>query len=390
MDRIPDFGEPALIHTFTNPVRSSRPAATLQKRHPADLRILSWNVLRDAPLNDRQRERFGNVLRATQPDIVCFQELYTASTPWAIRLVDEFLPLDADQGFWTARKQSDCITVSRFPITDTVAVDNNLITEIDTSGLLGRRSWILNAHTPCCDDQEGRLRETDNFMRLLRQRMEQARDSGEEPFAVFLVGDMNTGSSEREMLTMTEGLIFNTATDGPAFSPDWDDSGLTDVAALHTHDRRIDTWRSLGNRANISRLDYIFYSDSLVMPARSYVLNTRLVPASFRDANALSVLDTEGSDHLPLVADFRPLTLDPPFEATPADGSGWLADTWMGPLYHLDFPPLFSSRHGWLYQVEGRTGPGHWFYHFERGWLWLVPEFYPWAFAERSANWQIL
>jgi hypothetical protein len=227
-------------------------------------------------------------------------------------------------------------------------------------------------------------------MRLLRQRMEQARDSGEEPFAVFLVGDMNTGSSEREMLTMTEGLIFNTATDGPAFSPDWDDSGLTDVAALHTHDRRIDTWRSLGNRSNISRLDYIFYSDSLVMPARSYVLDTRLVPSDFRDANALSILDTEGSDHLPLVADFRPLTLDPPFEDTPADGSGWLADTWMGPLYHLDFPYLFSIRHGWLYQVEGSTGPGHWFYHFEQGWLWLVPAFYPWAFAERSATWQIL
>jgi exonuclease III len=390
LDRLPGFGESAALYRFENPIRASVPAETLERRAPSDLRILSWNVLRDAPMNPALEERFGKVLAATRPDIICFQELYEASTPWAIELVRRWVPLAPDEGFWRARKQADCITVSRFPILSSEAVDNNLITEIDTRAELGRISWILNAHTPCCENQEGRLRESDRFMARLRSRMEAARDSGEPPFAIFLVGDMNTGSSEREMLTMTEGWIHEPALHGPSFDPDWDGSGLTDLAPLHTHDRRLDTWRSLNNRSNTSRLDYIFYSDSLLLEARSFVLNTRLVPAGFLDQYGLSAADTDGADHLPLVADFRPVDAPDPWRAAPIEGSGWLPDTWMGPVRMLDFPFLYTVRHGWLYQAPEAVEGGAWFFHSGRNWIWTGPDHYPWIYQADLDQWDRL
>lgn len=390
LDRLPDFGQPAATLRFENPVRDSAPAASLDRLSPSDLRILSWNVLRDAPMNSALEERFGKVLAATQPDIICFQEMYEASTPWAIELVRRWLPLEPDEGFWRARKQADCITVSRFPILSSQTVDNNLITEIDTRSLLGRVSWVLNAHTPCCENQEGRLQESDHFMARLRSRMESARASYEQPFAIFLVGDMNTGGSEREMLTMTEGLIHNTTLYGSSFHPDWDGSGLTDLAPLHTHDRRIDTWRSLNNQANTSRLDYIFFSDSLVFPTRSYILNTRLVPENFLQHYGLSEADTDGADHLPVIADFRPVEAPQPWGTEPISGSTWLPNTWMGPVRMLDFPFVYTIRHGWLYQAPEGTEHGAWFFHFAKNWIWSGPEFYPWVYQADLGNWDRL
>jgi exonuclease III len=386
LDRLPGFGQTAALYRFEDPIRETAPAQTLQRHSPADLRLLSWNVLRDAPMNPALEERFGKVLAATRPDIICFQELYEASTPWAIELVRRWLPLGTGEGFWRARKQADCITVSRLPILSSEAVDNNLITEIDTRAQLGRVSWILNAHTPCCENQDGRLRESDRFMARLRSRMETARDSGERPFAIFLVGDMNTGSSEREMLTMTEGWIHEPALHGPSFDPDWDRTGLTDLAPLHTHERRLDTWRSLNNRSNTSRLDYIFFSDSLVLPTRSFVLNTRLVPATFLDQYGLSEAETDGADHLPLVADFRPVEAPEPWGSETIRGSGWLPETWMGPVQMLDFPFLYSARHGWLYQAPGADS-GAWFFHSRMNWFWSGPEHYPWIYQADLDQW---
>lgn len=386
LDRIPAFGSEPFLYHFKEPVRRQDPPESFEKRHPRDLRILSWNVLRDAPLNPAREDLFGRVLQATRPDIICFQEMYEASTPWAIALVNRWIPLE--EGFWTARKQFDCITVSRFPIEATRAVDNNLITEIDTRDLIGMKSWIFNAHLPCCDNTAGRLAESDKAMSFLRDRMSQASDGNEEPFAIFLVGDMNTGSSEREMLTLIEGSILQTHLHGPAFSPDWDGTGLTDVAALQTHERRLDTWRSLNNRSNASRLDYFFFSDSLLLSPRSFVFNSRRVPPSFLDAHGLTPADTDGSDHLPVFADFRRRSLPAPWAGRLLHGSGWLPDSWMGPLFFLDFPSLYSPRHGWLHLADSSSPEGGWFFSPGAGWFWTGPAAYPWFYSHNSRQWR--
>ena len=388
-DRLPDLGTSAGLHLLEGPLRPHAPAGTLRRRHPEDLRILSWNVLRDGPFKTGLEENFGRVLSALRPDIICFQELYEASTLETLRFVDKWVPLPEADEFWRARKQFDCITVSRYPIESTLAVDNNLITEIDTSAVLGRRSWILNAHTPCCDNADGRLRETDNFMAALRKRKEQALADGELPFAIFLVGDMNTGGSRREMLTMSEGEIDASFIKGPSFAPDWDGSGLADLAPLETHRRRIGTWRSLNNRTNTSRLDYIFYSDSLVFPARSYVLNTRNVPASFLDAAGLGFADTDAADHLPLIGDFRSTQPGAPWGDSQIDASAWMTDSWIGSLRFLDFPFLYSPLWGWMYQAGTASATGAWFYLYDDGWIWLDRLVYPWYYDSKMQKWKV-
>lgn len=386
-DRLPNLGTEACLHPLDGPVRPFPPAGTIERRHTEDLRILSWNVLRDGPFKTGLDANFGRVLAALQPDIICFQEIYEASTIEVLRYVEEWIPLADEERFWRGRKNFDCITVSRYPIESTRFIDDNLVTEIDTTAVLGHKAWILNAHTPCCGDEEGRLEETDNFMRLLRRRMEEARVSGEDPFAIFLVGDMNTGGSRREMLTMAEGAIFNTFTDGPAFDPDWDGSGLADLAPLWTHERRIDTWRSLNNSNNTSRLDYIFYSDSLVFPARSFILNTRKVPEDLLDAYNLAFADTDAADHLPLVGDFRSKQPGAPWGLAVIDPSGWMPDSWLGALNLLDFPIVYSHRLGWLYQGAPTSETGAWFYRYGTGWIWMDRSFHPWYYDAQIQGW---
>jgi len=389
LDRAPGFLDSGLVHRFTRPVRKTDPAGTFAKRKEEDLRILSWNVLRDAPLNEGAESRFGRVVAALKPDIVCFQELYTANTLWVIDFMNKWVPLEEGEGFWFAVKENDCITASRFPVDEFSSVDRNLITEIDTTKLLGQKSWILNAHTPCCDNEEGRIEETDNFMKRLRERKEAARRNQEPPFAIFLVGDMNTGGSEREVITMIEGNISDDFRDGPDFDPDWDRSALTDLAPLHSHGRRIDTWRSLNNRSNTSRLDYIYYSDSQVIPTRSFVLNTRLVPDEFLEEHGLTFADTDSADHLPVVGDFR-ATEDPfPGVDQQADGSGWLESTWLGDLYWLNQPRYYHTGLGWLHENQGPDDSSVWIFLYERdAWAWTSSQVYPWFFLPAEEGWE--
>lgn len=387
LDRLVDFGNPAIQIELRDPIPVQRETFQLEKYNSNDLRILSWNVLRDAPLSSGMESRFGRILEKARPDIVCFQELYEASVPWVIDFMNRWVPLNPAEGFWTARKRNDCITVSRFPIDEVEFVDANLITLIDTRELLGRRSWILNAHTPCCENSTGRISETDNFMARLRQRKAvfDNAGSGESPFAIFLVGDMNTGGSEREMLTMTEGLIFNELTDGPSFYPDWDGTSLVDLAPMHTHEQRIDTWRSLNNQSNTSRLDYIIYSDSVVVPTNSYVLNTRRVPVTFLNQNGLLATDTDGADHLPIIGDFRQRDLEIPFGDGLLEVDGWSRNGWLGDLYCLEIPYYYSVKLGWLYASQGSLG---WVYSYARGWVWMSPNFPNWIFDAQLMQWQ--
>lgn len=385
LDRVADFGSEAIYFTVDERPAIYESASDLRKRHANDLRILSWNVLRDGPLGSGMESKFGRIVQALRPDVVCFQELYQGTTPWAIQFMNRWVPLTEEEGYWTARKQNDCITVSRFAIEEVETVDANLITLVDTRELIGIKSWILNAHTPCCDNRSGRLAETDNFMRKLRERKAEAVAAGEEPFAIFLVGDMNTGGSEREVLTMTEGLIYNEFTDGPSFWPDWDETSLEDLAPRHTHRLRIDTWRSLNNQSNTSRLDYILYSDSLVVPVRAFVLNTRLVPVTFLSQEGLLATDTDGADHLPLWGDFRSVKPSEPFAGGLLQENGWVAGTQFGDVYLLDYPYVYVPSLGWLYQLESSTTG--WFYKFGEGWIWLRRENSGWYYSYASAQW---
>ena len=84
-DRLPDLGTEAGLHPLDGPVRPFSPAETMERRHPEDLRILSWNVLRDGPFKNGLDANFGRVLAALQPDIICFQEIYEASTIEVLR-----------------------------------------------------------------------------------------------------------------------------------------------------------------------------------------------------------------------------------------------------------------------------------------------------------------
>ncbi|MFP4541032.1 MAG: endonuclease/exonuclease/phosphatase family protein [Opitutales bacterium] len=387
LDRVPDFGAEALTYCFDDPVWLNHPENSLARSAPEDLRILSWNVLFDAPLaNEAAEARFGRVLAATRPDIVCFQELYDASAAWAREFMNTWVPLEPGAGFWRAVKNHDCITVSRFPIDDFRFVDGNLVTLIDTRSILGRRSYVLNAHTPCCANTTGRLEEMDAFMADLRGQMEAARAGEEAPFAIFLVGDMNIGGANREMLTMVEGDIHDERRHGGDFDPDWDGTGLTDAAPAIVLSDRIETWRSLGNRDNTSRLDYIIYADSVAQLSKRYVLNTRRVPEAFNARYGLTLADTDSSDHLPLVADFRPRAAPAPWGGATLEGSGWLADSWMGPVLLQRHPYVWSAEHERWFYVVPREG-GAWFHDRALGWWWTTPEVYPFFYVASAQSW---
>ena len=148
-NRVSDFA-PDLGATFHIDVpfhlRAPEVVDSLDKEDPGDIRIAAWNVLVDGPMNPQKEDAYGRILAATRPDIINFQELYDASTSWARNFVGKWIPLP--QGQWYVGKQNDCITVSRFPILDSWAVNGNLVVHVLTETLWGFDAVIVNAHTP--------------------------------------------------------------------------------------------------------------------------------------------------------------------------------------------------------------------------------------------------
>jgi len=295
--------------THTLDQRPTRPVEPIPitRARPGDLRILSYNVLFDSPWAPEQEPRFGRQLRAAAPDVVCFQEIYERSIDESIALVARWVdpPPGAE---WTGVRHEDNHLVTWMPILDSWPVGGNLFALVDTTEFVGAPSLIFNAHYRCCSADEERQEEADATIAFIRN----ARAPGEgaldlPPDApVFITGDLNLVGRARQLETLLTGDILDEETFGSDAAPDADGTSLADLFPRQTHADMTYTWRNDFSGFWPGKLDYIIYSDALLSVSRAFSIFTPNMPPETLAAHALEEDDSLASDHLPIVADFRP------------------------------------------------------------------------------------
>ncbi|MEX0323989.1 MAG: endonuclease/exonuclease/phosphatase family protein [Puniceicoccaceae bacterium] len=337
-DRIPNSGV-ELAYTVEGPLAVQGMPIQHTKRQTA-LRIVSWNVLRDAAFKSQNLQATLRILTALQPDIVMFQEIYDAPLQTVLDFFQENLQLPSGYQ-WSAVRKHDCITVSRFPILDSWPSDNNVISRHDTAELIGCDLLIANAHLPCCTNGEsGRVEESATMLNILDPIMSAP---GDTPLGLIIGGDLNSGGIAPELLLLSNDLIpFEMA------SP----------RHLYWHDQY--TWGSQGSFWGSSRLDFLLFDKERLFRDKAFILDTDTLPSAALQEMGLEADDTFISDHLPLVFDVRSPFLPGNWSDEPMAPDGSTTSSRLGAVNGMEFPWVYQMDLGWLYIPTGSDG-----------WLWI-------------------
>ena len=319
----------------------------IDRQQATDLRVVSYNVLRDTIFPDVdafQAVKFIRVVQALDPDVLNLQEIYSSySAADVVALLNGIAPLSGG-ATWFAHKGGDNVIASKYPLslkaTNTIPrKDGTALALVDLpDNRYEADLYVMNNHFTCCNSMEppepleprerSRQQEADALVNWMRD----ARTIGEFidlPYGtpMLVVGDLNI-INDPDILdplgTLLGGDIYYEETYGADSPPDWDGTSLSDAHPLHNGSGPDDyTWRSDipefdGNIYPPGRLDYILYTDSVIQEANKFVLNTVDMTTAERLATGLQTyditVDLVGAryDHLPVVVDFRIASIPEP------------------------------------------------------------------------------
>jgi len=300
-DRVPD--EAPLTFELSDAPASPPLPVSLERRDPDDLRVLTWNVLFDGLF--KRPAPFIRVLRAVDPDVVCFQEVWSHTARDAADQVSLAIPGST----WHGESTTDGLIVSRYPIARSHAIDEagNSWALIDLpDDRYATDLSIVSAHPACCDKEKQRQDELDGIAAWLRELATPGGDDVPAGTPTVVTGDMNLVGGASQVRTLLAGAIADEESFGPSHPADWDGSPLADAEPRHAGGRDTFTWRDASSSFAPGRLDYIVFSDSVAGLGNSFVLATEELDDATLERYGLRHDDTlEASDHLPVVADIR-------------------------------------------------------------------------------------
>ncbi|MBI9072504.1 MAG: endonuclease/exonuclease/phosphatase family protein [Melioribacteraceae bacterium] len=305
-DKLPNE-DGGLEFQFTSAIYSELPYS-IDKKDDENIRVLSYNVLFDNLHKSSRKNNFKRIFQALKPDIIGFQEIYDHSAKQTADLIKEFLP---DQTWYYSSTNSDNIYVGKYPVINSYPIDGNSAFLLDLEDA-GKEMLFISAHPPCCDNEFKRQKEIDHIMSLIRDLK-----NGTGPFTlqenspIVIVGDMNLVGYAQQQQTLINGDIQNTGSYGEKFSPDWDDTDLSDVKPFATGFPAAITWYNGNSDFSPGRLDYIVHSNSVLELKNSFTLLTPFIDIDTLSNHGIESSDVIlASDHLPTVADFsvKPLT----------------------------------------------------------------------------------
>ena len=277
---------------------------TIERLNESDLRVVSYNTLNEGILDSDRQDHFKRILQTIDPDIIALQE----HSDWdeIHDIIQSWFPQEQWYASWTYR---DLVILSRFQIihdANIISSERTMAALLDTEDELGKNLLIFNSHLSCCDNDEGRQEQVDEFSSVWRNWVQ----NGNGPFEIeygtpFIhLGDFNYVGYNQQVETIKTGDIINENDFGVDFLPDWDSTAIIDLFSRQTHKRMGYTWRNDGSSFNPGKLDYIFYSDASIDTGKHYILNTLAIDQTDLDNYNLQLDDTqEASDHLPLVFD---------------------------------------------------------------------------------------
>lgn len=312
-DQIPDEGQ-VISYTFDEDIGSNPPEFSIKKTADSYLRVLSYNVLFDNLFEPGLQSSYQRIINAIAPEIIGFQEIYGFSSSQTADKVESFLPSGDNETWHHAKVQPDIIAVSRYPIVASHLIqgvsgagEGNGAFLIDLAPDFNSQLLFIVAHTPCCDNEDGRQREIDAIMAFVRNAK-----AGTGPLSIapntpiVIAGDMNLVGLQRQQQTLLTGDLYYQAVYGPDFQPDWDETPFEDALPIATNSPLAITWYNPFSSFSPGRLDYIVYSGSVLDLKNTYALFTPTLPQdSLSQYNLMGSDVTFASDHLPIVADFE-------------------------------------------------------------------------------------
>ena len=289
-------------YTFDNSLTQDFQDFQISKKEEKHLRVLSYNALFDSFFEYPDAYAQERMIKALDPDIIAFQEIYDHTANETAEKINELIPLTSGQ-WYRAKISPDIICISRFPIKFSDATNGNgyFILDMGDYELL-----LVNAHLPCCDNNEGRQNEIDFMLSFIRDMKD---GTGVYPLEanspIIIVGDMNLVGDAQQQKSLQTGNIINESSYGSDLIPDWDGSSFVDANPPTTHPSLHITWYDEYSSFAPGRLDYQFYTGSVLTAMNSFSLATMFLNQTELDNFGLLEDDSDdGSDHFPLVVDY--------------------------------------------------------------------------------------
>jgi endonuclease/exonuclease/phosphatase family metal-dependent hydrolase len=308
------------------------------------VRVMSWNVKAGALFpssmpNPRGEEagarvgRFGRILRAVRPDVLCLQEIWPLREQSAIlAMLNRELPL-ANGNSWSLHREVDVVIASRYPLAlrrgDRVIhyplpempdfhygqamcfVD--LPDERFTKDL-----YVISAHFRSRSGAENiglREQQADSIAGRIQDLLTPGGDLDVvRGTPIIVVGDFNVYDSneddpKRHLKTMIAGRVD---ADGTLAPPDWDRSSLKDLGpSINGEGKANYTWRNDTLPYPPGALDRVLFTDSVLRVRESFIVNASLMSAAQLAQQELKQTDSlmagrKGEfDHLPIVVEFE-------------------------------------------------------------------------------------
>ncbi|MEM0967316.1 MAG: endonuclease/exonuclease/phosphatase family protein [Verrucomicrobiota bacterium] len=223
----------------------------------SDLRLVSYNVLRDGLQSSSRSSRFGSEISFLAPDVLALQESDGDSLTWMRAIDPRFVAMASNSG---------CQIVSRFPMVNDWNLDGNVAAQLRVSN--SQDLLLICVHLPCCSNVFGRgfeLGTITNFIQAIRSGLI-AGVAADIP--IVTVGDCNFVREDSSQIVDFES-----------------DTASVRQKVLHLNENRFTTWENPSSSFSPGRLDWCFLTEGIVA------------------VNSFIYKDTQPSDHLPLVFD---------------------------------------------------------------------------------------
>ena len=309
-DRFPDTGHFKYIfnHTTVEPFTP----IPLERFNPADIRLFTnntWNRIKYFP------DRFESILKSLAPDVFAFQRMNDASYFIMDSLLSNWFPNKTwykGGRYGSEPRFGDELTVwSIFPILNEAQITESgkmVATLLDTKAKLGKNLLFVNMHLldSVGEDRDSlRQDDADQFVRFIRELIS---ETGPFPFEkgtpVVMMGDCNLYGSIHLLQTLRDGNIKNNSRYGEDFPFDWDGTSVEDLDSRQNSTRTGFTYEVISGEFWQGKLDYIFYTNSVLTIGNYFVLNTWEMKDEDLAFYGLDRYDTRiASGHLPRVMD---------------------------------------------------------------------------------------
>ena len=306
-DKMPDGGD-IFTYVFDDVCSESTPVVDFSRNDSTYLRLFNYNVWSNGLINNNRVDEHRRILESVSPDIITYQEC--GNTTYN----DVLSFLNTSSVYYPhiyPDLNSGNLTISKYPSLQSWQVSNRIDAElIDLpDNIYATDILIINGNPPCCSNNEGRQ---ENFDALIKFILDAKSQGGviDLPIntPISFSGDMNLVGYSEQYYTIVNGTISDTETFGPGGFPDWDDTPLEDQRCYFNEKNIAYTW----DKSNPSsgdyppgRLDFVFFTNSVMSVDKSFILSTEHMSSSLLDQNNLFWDDTKiASDHFPVVVDF--------------------------------------------------------------------------------------